>query len=529
MRKFLVVIVLAAVCLLPVVSGAAKPDPGKPPLVVVFGFLPSGGAPVSLEITAAVLDQLAKTGQVETISFNPDLPNITRALMERRLSKDVVDNAWEPKNAARIAGTLQAQYAVCLKGSVVDNKVTVTLDLVKAPSGGQWTSKAESEIIAGGAQTRARSNAISTAASSVVSQIMLEAFADSEPILLPKPAVESPTPAPAAATPAASVTPTPAVSTNTPDTPPRKPVEVRDVTAEYNQSMKQVDVYLAKNDLRSAAVELRHAVNLDPRKAVTRLRLAGIYADLGMSAEAIDECKRALLFSKDDPAIHSLLVKLYLANSAFTDAAGECEELIRLDPQNTEARITLGDIYWNQAKVDEALHTYQEAVKQDPKNATAHGRLQKLYAARKMYAQALEQMMALKVPSAEAEPDASKRYAALSEVILSEFASVRDKLDAARRDFDQGRITREDYYQDCKEATSQIEALAGYLSTQTAPSDYREAHSHGVLATSLLAQAGGYLVSYLETEKAHYRDQASLLQSEAKTEIDTYAKAFARR
>jgi len=528
MRKSLVFIVLAAVCLLPVASGAAKPKPGKLPLVAVFGFLPSGGAPVSLEITAAVVDQLAKTGQVETLSFNPELPNITRALMEHRLSKEMVDNAWEPKNAARIAGTLQAQYALCLKGSVADSKVTVTLDFVKAPSGGQWTSTAESDIVAGGGQNRSRNNAISTAASSVVSQIMIEAFGDTEPILPLKPA---------AVTSAPPMTPTPAISTETPasppaekaaEAPPRKPIEVRDINAEYNQSMKQVDVYVAKNDLRSAAMELRKAVNLAPDKPTARLRLAGIYADLGMNAEAIDECKRALLFDKDNAAIHSLLVKLYLADSASTEAAGECAELIRLDPQNMEARITLGDILWNQAKVDEALHTYQEAAKQDPKNATAHGRLQKLYAARKMYPQALEQIMALKVPSAETEPDASKRYAALSEVILSEFTSVRDKLEAARRDFDQGKIAREDYYQDCKDSTSRIEALAGYLSTQTAPSDYREAHSHGVLAASLLAQAGGYLVSYLETEKQYYKDQASLLQSEAKTEIDTYAKAFAK-
>lgn len=535
MRKSLVFIVLAAVCLLPVASGAAKPKPGKLPLVAVFGFLASGGAPVSLEITAAVLDQLAKTRQVETLSFNPELPNIIRAVMEHRLSKDMIDEAWDPKNAVRIAGTLQAQYALCLKGDVADNKVTVTLDLIKTPSGGQWTSTAESGIVAGGGQNRSRSNAISTAASSVVSQIMLEAFGDTEPILSLKPPVETPTPA--VETSAPPMTPTPAISTETPasppagkaaEAPPQKPIEVRDINAEYSQELKQVDVYVAKNDLRSAAMELRKAVNLAPDKPTARLRLAGIYADLAMNAEAIDECKRALLFDKDNAAIHSLLVKLYLADSASAEAAGECTELIRLDPQNMEARITLGDILWNQAKVDEALHTYQEAAKQDPKNATAHGRLQKLYAARKMYPQALEQILAAKVPSAEAEPDASKRYAALSQVIRDEFVSVQDKLEAARGDFDQGKITREDYYQDCKDSTSRIEALAGYLSTQTAPSDYREAHSHGVLAASLLAQAGGYLVSYLETEKQYYKDQASLLQSEAKTEIDIYAKAFAK-
>jgi hypothetical protein len=87
---------------------------------------------------------------------------------------------------------------------------------------------------------------------------------------------------------------------------------------------------------------------------------------------------------------------------------------------------------------------------------------------------------------------------------------------------------REDYYKECKDATSRIEALASFLSTQTAPASFKEAHSHGVLAVSLLAQAGGYLVSYLETEKQYYQDQAVLLQDEAKTELSLFSGAVAK-
>ena len=87
---------------------------------------------------------------------------------------------------------------------------------------------------------------------------------------------------------------------------------------------------------------------------------------------------------------------------------------------------------------------------------------------------------------------------------------------------------REDYYQECKDITDRIEALASYLSTQTAPDGYKDIHSHGVLAVSLLAQASGYMVSYFETEKQYYMEQATLLQNEAKTEMGTFAQGFSK-
>lgn len=541
MRKSLALLLISFACFSTSPAGAAKPKAEKPPVLVVFGFTQSGGAPVGLEITVAVIEQVAKARRFDVMTFNPDMPAITRAILERRLSEQTLNDAWNPNNAAVIAGVLNAQYALCIKGSALSEKATVTLDLMKVSGGSHWTATAESAIAAndGSRQAVTRKNAISTAGSSAVSQIMLQAFESTEPLLPEKPPVQ-PEPATAPAVPetpapvrppsvttepAAVVTPTPAPTEKPAPAQAPTPSETRDIAAEYGSVIKQVDADAGKGDLRAAIIGLRRAVNLMVTDPKPRLRLAGMYTDLGMTAEAIDECTRALDVAGNNAEIRKRLVSLYLAAGAYDKAADQCRELVQIDPKNLEAQISLGDILWNQAKVDEALHVYQDAVKLDSANMTARGRLQKLYAARKMYPQAIEQLLAMKVPSAEAEPDAGKRYAALAKVIRDEFGAVRDLLVSARKDFDQGNITREEYYQESKDVVGRIEALAGHLSTRTAPSEYREAHSHGVLATSLLTQAGGYVVSYLETEKQYYRDQASLLLAEANDEMDTYAKA----
>ncbi len=541
MRRFAALVLIVCACVLPAGVCAAKSKSAVRPLVAVFGSVVGvEGAPVSLEMTAAVIDQLTATGQVDMITFNPSLPNIARAVLENRLPKAVVDDPWNPKNAAKIAQIMNAQYALCMKGATDDAAATIELDMVKVPSGGDWTVKAESQIAPGPRTGTVRSNAVATAASSAVSQLMIEAFGDKQGLLPVKPKVETPPPVtvkPTVEPPAP--TPPPVVAVEPPaekpvETPPvvqptPAPVEpVRDVVAEYNAAIRQADIYLTKKDMRNAALELRHAVNLDPLTPSARIKLAGVYADLGMTPEAIDECERALLFSADNISVLNTLVKLYISDGKLDDAAAKCREVMRIEPNNVDARISLGDILWNQSKVDEAAVAYGDVLKVDPANVTAHTRLQKLYAARKMYDQAIKHLVAIKVPSPTVEPDASKRYVALAGVIMDEFGTAFDKVQSSRRDFDRGSLIREDYYRDSKDTVARVDGLASYLTTQTPPTAYREANSHGVLAVSLLSQAAGCIVSYLETEKLYYKEQAQLLLDESKSEIDLFSAAVAR-
>lgn len=507
MRRLLFFILTAAIIFIPIAASAA----GSPkPLVLVFAS-PVGekAVPTDPEIASVVIGQLRAMGKLEVLAFNPDLPAINRAVLERRLRQDVVNQISDPKKAVQVANALHAQYALFISGSIVDKKVGVTLELLKLPGGGRWESSMGSVIAEGGGPLAAanRSNAIFTAAGSAVSQVAILAFGQAAAVNIGIPAIVTP----------ASPTEIPAA--------PEEPAIPRDTAAEYTQLLKQADAYEAKRDLPNAIEGLRHAINLKPDEPAPRLKLAQIYSDQGMTAEAVDECKRALLFRSNDLSIYNMLAKLYMANGAIEEAAAQCREIVRLDPQNVEARLTLADLYWNQSKIDDAMSTYQEIVKLAPENPAPHVRLQKLCAAKKMYTPALEHLLYARLLAAGTQLDELGRYKVIAQVILEEFNTVLDGIKAAGTGFKNGDISREDYYQECKDAVSRIDALASFVSIQTSPSDFKEAHSHGVLGVSLLAQASGYMVSYLETEKQYYIEQARQLQSEAETEMNLFSRA----
>jgi len=488
------------------VGAAARETPIRPPAPLVLAFAVADENLVSdSEVVASVIEQLRASERVDVLAFSPDLPTVARAVMERRLTRDLVNKASDPQRAVQIASVLGAAYALRI-GGLVTTKVTVDLELLKSPGGGRWIASAESDIAEGAGQVKTinRTNAISTAASSAVSQIVILAFGHGGSIQQTWPAVQ-----------AASRR----EALESERTAPRDPA------AEYAQIMKQVDAHAAKGDLPSAITELRRAINLKPEEVALRVRLAGMYADLGMSAEAIDECRRALLFSKDDASVYKLLSKLYLDKGALPEAAEQLREIIRLEPQNVDVRLSLGDLYWNLGKVDDAAKEFVEAAKSAPDNPGPHERLYKLFAARNMYGPALEHLAQARLAGGPPGRDKASAYRITARIVEDEFSSVLGKLKSAREDFQFDKIGREAYYSECKDAVNRIEALLDYLTGQTVPREYKDAHSHAVLATSLLAQAGGYLISYLETEKSYYMEQAGLLQSEAATELALYSKA----
>lgn len=524
----MIVVVLAASA----VWSADAPASRAPVVYVFAGHGQSAETAADSEVVATAIEHFRSMSKADVYAFNRDLPVVTRAVLEKRLSQQLLDQTADPVKALQVAGVLGADYMLSVGGSVSGGKASVSLELRKVSGDGKWTASSES-LIAGSTDSAVnRSNAISNAASAAVSQIVIEAFGE-EVILGDIPATQpgavatSPSTAPPAPKPSAE-SPVQSASQATAPAGPTETAPTRDTTAEFNKLIKEADAYEAKQDLPNAVMALRRAINLEPENTVPRVRLAEMYMTLGMNAEAVDECERALLLKKDDTTVRSMLARLYAADGALGKAAEQVQEIARLEPQNADARITLGDIYWNQGKIEDAQRAYEEAVAISPSAVEPHDRLRRLFTARKMYAPALEHMLQVKLLSSNVGQDGIERYRVMAQVVSDEFNAVLGRLEKARSDYSRERITREDFYQECKDSAARIEALASFLSTQTAPADFRTAHSHGVLAVSLLAQAGGYMVSYLETEKDHYLEEASLLQTEAKTELAIFAKGVAK-
>lgn len=509
--KISVIVVFALILSIFNFSFAARTPESPRPLVLVVPItltIDGKDSPSDPEVVAAVAKLMAEGGKVDTLIFNPDLPTITRAVFEGKLKSESLKKISDASAALEIGRALNVGYTLVCRGTVIGNQVDVALELLKVPSGGRWIA-ASGSLIAEGMGSIAdinRKNAIMTAASSAVSQIAIMAFGG---------AVTQPTEERTEYVPAPAV---PKISEAKP----------RNIQAEYAQHIKQADEYIQKNDVANGIHELREAINLDPANSESRVKLAELYWKLGMFEEAIDECRRGLLFDKSNASLLTTLVQYYIAMGDLEEAAADCQKILQLEPQNVKVRISLGDIYWNQGKVDEAAKSYEEATKLDPKDPLPHEKLYKLYAAKRMHSQALEHLFRAKEVAQNGELTDTERYKILARILEERFNVLIEKLKIASEDYSRQKLSREDYYQECKDADAEAEGLATFISGQKSPDNLKDVHSRAVFAVSLLAQATSNLVLYLETERKQYLDQASVLQDEAKAEIAAFVGAVSK-
>lgn len=515
MKRFLILFIIAALALPGVASARKNADKSDAGLLAVFGASSDAKSAESDSAAAAsVVDGVAATGRFQIMTFSTALPVVARAIMEKRLPSDTATKVSDPKFALQVAQMMGASYALCIVHTVKtvppDNsqsrpstKVAVNLTLIKS-GGKKWVSSADSTIPQAIGTTKDADVvfASTTAASTAVSALMMQAFGD----VIPNATVHH-------------ASPLDAVTTVT--------EPERNMEDEYAQAMKNVERYVSDNNLTNAVVELKKAINLKPTKPEPRIQLINLYTRLGMTAQAWDECKRALLFDSGNLVLHDLLAKMSIAGGTLVDAEAQCREMIRLDPKNVEAYLTLGDVSWNQGKPDDAETAFKEAAALLPASPLPYEKLRKLDLARKKYPAALDELLQYKL--LVAGPDASARSLAVGEAIQDEFDQIMKKLNAADEDYRHASMSKDDYYQENKDLEVRLDAFDKFISGQSVPDPLKEAFPHAEYAVSLMEQANSYAISYSKTEKKSDSEQATLFRTEAGAEFDLYRRAAPRK
>ncbi|MHB1457899.1 MAG: tetratricopeptide repeat protein [Armatimonadota bacterium] len=448
------------------------------------------------EISNEVIAQILASGKVDVLNYNPDHAAIQRAILEKRIKQDAADNPADEKNVYLIAKALNADFALRMQGSVSADRVDMALEMIDIHKMKKWASSSGSDIQV------SRKNAIFNASSTAVSQILISALGQKE-MLNSEPVVTPPITLPSV------------IDAGT-----------RNTQLEVDKLVQQSDVAIEKKDIPSAIFALRSAINLQPGNVDLRIKLAELYQSIKLTNKAIDEYRRASDLNRTDTRIYNQLVAIYVKTGKFGEAASYLEEAIRIDPKNVDALLNLGDIYWNLSKIDEAEKAYINASLIAPDDSGVHEKLYKLYYAKKEYDKAFPQKYLSKLTPGDDTDDS--RYNVLSQVIKDEYVSLTKKLYASRIEFDKQEISREDYYQECKSAVKEIDAFSDFVMKQKAPAKAAIAHSHALLAVNLLSQEYGSMVSYFETEKRHYLDQAGVFSSEAQTEMDAYDKELSK-
>lgn len=271
------------------------------------------------------------------------------------------------------------------------------------------------------------------------------------------------------------------------------------------------DIAMEQSDLYGAIEFYEEAVNAAPREAGPRMKLIDAYLQAGLKDQALDEERRALMIDPGNTQILDML-KQQTADGTLPEADLAIQEAaVERDPTDEPSWIALGDAYWNSSEPDKALQAYQKAAKLAPQDVSAQAHLARLYAATSQYDKSLD---ALTKAGPAGYPYALRIIAARTDNLVAD-------LDLAYDTFSKGNSTREEFYDSVEKSDSQAQELSQFVAKITPPSAYEVSYLHRRLATNLLAQATTAWISFIETNDSQFRQQATLFQSEATSEMKT--------
>ena len=286
--------------------------------------------------------------------------------------------------------------------------------------------------------------------------------------------------------------------------------------------IRQADQAVSRGDMVDAYALYRQAINAAPLSDVPRLKLAQAYALGGLPDKALSEAQRALEIAPDSLAVQEFLIKFDAENGTTAGTVARYKALVIKNPEDVTAHLDLGDALWNSSAYADAETEYKSARDLAPAGsdtqrvAVAH--LARLYSAMGRYDDCLAAMKAAGAPA----------YPLVLGVIQNCADTLAATLDSGHGDFDAGKMTRADFYDKMKAASTQSQSLADFVARIVPPDAYARSHLDRVQGLSLLAQAAAVTVNYIESNDMGRRDKAAQLEKDAQTEMLT-AHAAERR
>jgi len=126
------------------------------------------------------------------------------------------------------------------------------------------------------------------------------------------------------------------------------------------------EAWFALEQVDSAAVALRRAVELDPQNSRNRFNLANVLEILDESEEAGRQFQAYVAQVPDNP-IGRFNYGVHLEHRGLLEPAlAQIEEAVRLDPQYVQARVVLAQIYERLGRTDDALRVVDSLASLDP-------------------------------------------------------------------------------------------------------------------------------------------------------------------
>jgi Flp pilus assembly protein TadD len=309
----------------------------------------------------------------------------------------------------------------------------------------------------------------------------------------------------------------PPVANPTPET--AEPAATIDNQA-VQAARQQADGLIASGDLSSAIVVLRKAVNLAPRSLMLRAALAKAYLSAGRTGDAATEARRALTVTSptsDRAAWADLTRVLASASKEIGDnkaARAAYEEILKTQPQEHGTRLALGDLLLAQGDSAAAEKEYRIVRQADPANRAAILSVARVLIARGDFTGAIAE-----VSGANKSETTPQERLDLNSALFDEIAGkTAESVAQNRQAFDAGQLSREAFFKATQAQSARVDSLLALLRSQDPPAGSAEGivspYRHRVWSATLLSQAVGSMLAFLESDDKKAGEQAKLLLSE---------------
>lgn len=133
--------------------------------------------------------------------------------------------------------------------------------------------------------------------------------------------------------------------------------------------------YLDQSKPQEAAIEYRNALQIDPRFAEARVKLAEIYEKLGDGPNALNEYVRAADLLPNDVKVQLLAGQYLLAARRLDDALARADAALAQEATNVEAHVLRGNALGGLNELEKALAEIEEAVRLEPARGPTYTQL----------------------------------------------------------------------------------------------------------------------------------------------------------
>jgi tetratricopeptide (TPR) repeat protein len=131
---------------------------------------------------------------------------------------------------------------------------------------------------------------------------------------------------------------------------------------------RRAEVYLARNDLKSAIEDLRASAEIEP-DIQNRLRLASALAAAKRYDEAVSIYQQILHDEPSNNEARTALAAAMIESGKGAEAVAQLESLVKAEPNRADLRAQLAELYL-QTQPEKALEQYQAAVKIEPSQSS---------------------------------------------------------------------------------------------------------------------------------------------------------------